>query len=65
MEAGGLASEQEAISTSSMALTPADWPGGPRGAPHSAAAWDRLGQERKALKEEEEEEALEQPWRKP
>lgn len=60
MEAGGLASEQEAISTSSMALTPSDWPGWPRGAPHPAAAWDRLGQERKALKE-----ALEQPWRKP
>ncbi|KAL5091884.1 hypothetical protein Trisim1_002694 [Trichoderma cf. simile WF8] len=34
-----------------MALTPSDWPGWPRGAPHPAAAWDRLGQERKALKE--------------
>ncbi|KKO97513.1 hypothetical protein THAR02_10381 [Trichoderma harzianum] len=34
-----------------MALTAADWPGWPRGAPHPAAAWDRLGQERKALKE--------------
>lgn len=38
MEAGGLASEQEAISASSMALTAPDWPTRGSGAPHPAAA---------------------------